>query len=303
MGDRVLDLKPEELASIHPKDLLESIRLSEGRTIIAEIVSHKSPLISEITNGELAAAFGADLLLMNQYDVGRPLIAGIRDSMNFKPLESQKKMAGRAIGITLEPVDWNTPVYGKREILPPGRVASAANARRAHEQGAQLVVLTGNPKTGVTNQAILHSITEIKAEMGMDLIVAAGKMHSAGSLEQGKSALATMEDLEKFILAGADIIIVPAPGTRQGATVEYVSQAADLAHKNKKLLMTAVGTSQESADVETIRTIALYCKMAGADLHHLGDGAFGGMAPPENILEYSIVIRGKRHTYKRMAMR
>lgn len=303
MGDRVLDLKPEELASIHPKDLLESIRLSEGRTIMAEIISHKSPLISEITNGELAAAFGADILLMNQYDVGRPVIAGIKDNMNFKPLESQKKMAGRAIGITLEPVDWNTPVFGKREILPPGRVASAANARRAHEQGAQIVVLTGNPKTGVTNAAIENSIREIKNELGHDIIVAAGKMHAAGSLEQGKSALASIEDLQRFIELGADIIIVPAPGTRQGATVEYVSQAADLAHKNKKLLMTAVGTSQESSDIETIRTIALYSKMAGADLHHLGDGAFGGMAPPENILEYSIVIRGKRHTYKRMAMR
>lgn len=271
--------------------------------MLVEIVSHKSPLISEITNGELAAAFGADILLMNQYDVGRPLIAGIRDNMNFKPLESQKKMAGRAIGITLEPVDWNTPVFGKREILPPGRVASAANARRAHEQGAQMVVLTGNPRTGVTNAAIENSIREIKNELGSDIIVAAGKMHGAGALEQGKSALATIEDMEKFIEAGADILIVPAPGTRQGATVEYVSAVADLAHRNKRLLMTAVGTSQESSDLETIRTIALYSKMAGADLHHLGDGAFGGMAPPENILEYSIVIRGKRHTYMRMAMR
>ena len=67
--------------------------------------------------------------------------------------------------------------------------------------------------------------------------------------------------------------------------------------------MTAIGTSQEGADVETIRQIALMCKMAGADLHHLGDaGSSPGMTNPENIMAYSIAIRGKRHTYNRMAL-
>ena len=46
--------------------------------------------------------------------------------------------------------------------------------------------------------------------------------------------------------------------------------------------------------------IALMCKMAGTDLHHIGDAAIGGM-DPENLMTYSIAIRGKRHTYIRMA--
>ncbi|HLS52722.1 MAG TPA: haloacid dehalogenase-like hydrolase, partial [Tissierellaceae bacterium] len=63
-----------------------------------------------------------------------------------------------------------------------------------------------------------------------------------------------------------------------------------------------IGTSQEGADKQTIRNIALYSKMAGADIHHLGDaGMTVGMATPENIMAYSIAIRGKRHTYRRMA--
>ena len=44
------------------------------------------------------------------------------------------------------------------------------------------------------------------------------------------------------------------------------------------------------------------CKMTGTDLHHLGDAGYGGMALPENILEYGKVIRGIRHTYHRMAV-
>ena len=42
------------------------------------------------------------------------------------------------------------------------------------------------------------------------------------------------------------------------------------------------------------------CKMCGTDLHHIGDA---GWAPvvPDGIMAYSIAIRGKRHTYARMA--
>jgi len=41
--------------------------------------------------------------------------------------------------------------------------------------------------------------------------------------------------------------------------------------------------------------------MAGADLHHIGDAGYTGMAVPENIFAYSVAIRGLRHTYARMA--
>lgn len=52
---------------------------------------------------------------------------------------------------------------------------------------------------------------------------------------------------------------------------------------------------------QTIRQIALNSKMIGADLHHIGDAGYHGIAIPENIMTYSITIRGKRHTYARMA--
>ena len=65
--------------------------------------------------------------------------------------------------------------------------------------------------------------------------------------------------------------------------------------------ITAIGTSQEGADVATIRQIALMCKMTGTDIHHLGDAGYGGMSLPENIQAYSIAVRGIRHTYRRMA--
>ena len=68
------------------------------------------------------------------------------------------------------------------------------------------------------------------------------------------------------------------------------------------LTITAIGTSQEGADVETIKQIALMCKMTGTDIHHIGDAGYPGMAVPENIMAYSVAIRGVRHTYHRMAV-
>ena len=65
--------------------------------------------------------------------------------------------------------------------------------------------------------------------------------------------------------------------------------------------MTCIGTSQEGSDTGTIRRIVLECKMAGTDIHHIGDSGYMGMALAENIFAYSVAIRGVRHTYRRMA--
>lgn len=83
--------------------------------------------------------------------------------------------------------------------------------------------------------------------------------------------------------------------------MEYVRDLVGYAHKLGALTITAIGTSQEGSDKETIRQIALWCKMTGTDIHHIGDSGYVGMALPENIMAYSIAIRGIRHAYHRMA--
>ena len=53
--------------------------------------------------------------------------------------------------------------------------------------------------------------------------------------------------------------------------MEHAAELIKTAHEKGVLAMTTIGTSQEGADEETIRQIALMCKMAGADIHHIGD--------------------------------
>ena len=182
-----------------------------------------------------------------------------------------------------------------------GRYATAENAQRAMEMGVDLIVLTGNPGNGVSNEAIVHSLESIRAQVGEGIVLAAGKMHASGVVGEGGENIITKEDVAAFAAAGADIILLPAPGTVPGITTEYVRGLVSYAHSLGCLTITAIGTSQEGADTATIRQIALACKMTGTDIHHIGDSGYVGMALPENIMAYSVAIRGIRHTYRRMA--
>lgn len=301
--DRILDVRPRDLIHIKGKALLDSIRAAEGRTLICEIVCPVMPLLWDVTNAELVAAFGADIILLNLYDVNAPDIFGIKPQEGESMIQAVKRLTGRAVGINLEPVDSEEPVLGERVYLEPGRIASRENVRRAYEQGVQLITLTGNPKTGVTNGQIEKAIRETRQELGDNIIIIAGKMHGAGTGGEMGKAIIDKDGIGKFLEAGADIILLPAPGTVPGITLDFVKEMGEFIHQRGALLLTTIGTSQEGADEETIKSIALHAKMAGADLHHIGDGGYTGTAIPENIMVYSIVIRGRRHTYRRMAMR
>ena len=183
-----------------------------------------------------------------------------------------------------------------------GRKATLENAKKAAEMGVNFILLTGNPGIGVTNEAIVQTLKLYKQELGEQLILAAGKMHASGIVTEGAENIITKADVQAFAQAGADIILLPAPGTVPGISMDYVRELIAYAHSLGCLTITAIGTSQEGADVATIRQIALMCKMAGTDIHHLGDSGYGGMALPENIMAYSIAVRGIRHTYHRMAI-
>lgn len=261
-------------------------------------------MLGDVTNAEFAAAMGADLLILNLFDVNEPLILGLPDTAPEDTIREVKRLTGRAVGINLEPLE--TDVESSVETnaewqFTSGRAATVENARKAIEMGVDFIVLTGNPGVGVTNSAIIHTLRKFRKEFGDRIMLIAGKMHAAGILSESGENIITEEDTRAFAGAGADVILMPAPGTVPGITTEYIRKLVSCAHKLGKLTITAVGTSQEGADAATIREVALMCKMTGTDLHHLGDSGYVGMALPENILEYGKVIRGVRHTYHRMA--
>ena len=288
MVKRFISSNASEILSMTAPELKQSIKASEGRVILSENVAFKESYIGDVTNAEIARSFGADLILLNGIDIFQPFVAGLDAKEDF--VEELHRLVGRPIGINLEPVDSQAQMAGERLIINEGRQASLATIQRAEELGVDFICLTGNPGTGVTNQAIIDTIRVVKENFSGLLI--AGKMHASGVDEP----VADMEAIAQFIEAGVDIVLAPAVGSVPGFDEQDLKQIVRLAHQKGALVMSAIGTSQESADEDIVKQMAIRNKICGVDIQHIGDSGYGCLAPVENIFAMSKALRGQRHT-------
>lgn len=310
---RIFEVTKSDVMSCEPEALLTMIRHSEGRTLMAETVVSCQPFSEGISNPELASAFGADMITLNAFDLTQPFVEGlyeedaeesdlatmceqhanfIREKSALKlVIKDLKNITGRFIGCNLEPV----PV----EIAyPEGRRVTPANIKAAIELGLDYIVITGNPNTMITEAGIINAIREAVAVAEKRIIIIAGKMHGAGT-----GTDIPTDKIREYCHAGADVIMIPAPYTTPSMSPGTAQALIDVIHQEGKLALCAMGTSQEGADRAIVEQIALNSKMAGADIIHIGDAGFSGIADPENIKYCSIAIRGKRHTYRRIGLR
>lgn len=320
MGKRIIEAGPDELVALQGRALLESIRAAGGRTVAAEIVAFRPPLIDGVSNAGLAAAFGSDIVHLNHYDVDKPLIAGLPSTqeglkawaevgLRVTPTDdvegpvrsflsemglgitigALRILIGRVVGVSLE-------VVAEGILAPPGRQATPETAARAIEQGAAYITLVGTP--AITLKTLQGNVRRLREGLGPEVVLVIGRMPWG---EGDAPAFLSPSEVEALVTTGADVVILPTPGTVPGATLELVGASVTTAHQLGALAEVSIGTSQESADVDTVRRLALDGKLTGADIYQIGDGGYGGMAIPENILTFATTIKGKRHTYRRMA--
>lgn len=289
---RLLSAYASDLQMMSALELKQSIQASEGRILLGETVVTAAPLIAGVSNAEMMAAFGCDLLLLNEFDVFSCFIQDFYACDN--PITELKRLTGRPIGINLEPVDETQEVMDEQVVLSSGRKVSPASLQRANELGVDFILLTGNPSTGVSLSAIEGAIR--LAVQHFKGLIFAGKMHGAGLGEAVVHEAALLD----FVAAGADGVLIPAVGTVPGVREDIVAPIVERVKQAGALIVSTIGTSQESADSQTVREFGLSNKRVGADIHHIGDGSYGRMPDPDNILALSLAVRGKRHTYFRM---
>ncbi|MDT3995604.1 haloacid dehalogenase-like hydrolase [Mammaliicoccus fleurettii] len=299
MVKRLISANASDISGFSTEELKQSIKASEGRTVLSEnVVVHMPALVQDITNAEMASAFGADMILLNALDVIEPDIQGLYNE-EYKgtgnAVQDLKHFVGRPIGVNLEPVDDKAKMAEVKLDISSGRKATKETFEQAKKLGFDFVCLTGNPATGVTNEHILEAVKIGKTHF--DGLIIAGKMHGSGVDEP----VVNLEAIKQFVEAGADIILVPAVGTVWGVSEDEVREAVQVAHRNGALVMSAIGTSQEGSDEATIREIAIKNKTLGVDIQHIGDAGYGGLAPVENIYALSKAIRGQRHTVSRIS--
>jgi hypothetical protein len=303
---RILDCTKSDFEKMNAMDLKEAIFSSEGRTIMAQHLVKAGPgQIDGITNAELEAAFGADMIMLNTYNLADKTKNPGMLGMELKDL---KKLINRPIGIYLECPDANVAVAGKKaeELLTNGRVASAENLNKCLEQGTDFIVLGGNPGSGTSFETIIAATKTAKNIVGDKTLICAGKWED-GTIEKvlgdPLAKRPAKEIIKELIDAGADVITLPAPGSRHGISVDMIRECVEFVHSYKPgtLALVFLNSSVEGTDIETIRLIALKMKETGADIHAIGDGGLAGGTIVENLYQLSISIRGRRFTYKRMA--
>ena len=181
-------------------------------------------------------------------------------------------------------------------------VATRETFLRAREEGVRCIQVD-TLASGLTDE-FPQRIREIRELVGPDMILHVARSHGSGILNvENDRGLIDEDEVISLIQAGVDIIGFPAPGSYPGWDVATCKHYVDLGHAHGAVVVLGVHTSQEGSNPETLEQIALMAKMAGADMHDLGDCGFNeSMIDPMNILRYGVAIRGKRHHYRRMAM-
>ena len=245
MTKRLIDTTATELSSYSKSDLLTSIADSEGRTLAAETIGTVTPMLVNITNAEFVTSLGADLIMLNIFDVDQPVIQGLPHVSPEDTIREVKRLTGRMVAINLEPATIKNNNEESVWNLTTGRQATVDNARKAADMGVDMIVLTGNPGVGVDNEAIMQALSKLKDAVGDRVILTAGKMHASGIISEAGEKILTEKDIVDFIDAGADVILLPAPGTVPGITMEYAGKLIKKAHEKGALAMTTIGTSQK----------------------------------------------------------
>lgn len=286
---RLISANSSDVLNMSAEALKLSIKASEGRVVLSENYAARESFVGDISNSEIAKACGADLILLNGVDVFNPdLFAVETEGVNF--VKSLHDLVGAPIGVNLEPVDTHAEMLESRFEISKGRQATLETITEIKRLGMDFVCFTGNPGTGVTNEAIIESVK--LAKNNFSGLIIAGKMHGAGT----SGPILDQATLESFIAAGADIILAPAVGTVPGFDDQELKDIVRYAHAHDTLVMSAIGTSQEGATPQLIADIALRNKICGVDIQHIGDAGYSGLAPVENIFALGVALRGIRHT-------
>ena len=292
VSPRIFDLPRADLTTLAGRALEDCVRASEGRTMVAEVFAAAPGLVEGVHNAELMATHGADVIVLNLVEASwsPPSTWSFPSLGQMGDLRELAATIGRPVGVNLEPDP-------RGDLIPLQRRATADNAVALQDAGTALFVLTANPGTGASYADLADATKDLRDAVGDDAAIWVGKMHHAGRPEP-----VTPEALLAVVDAGASGVLVPVPGTVPGVTRELATAATEAVHERGVVVLGTIGTSQEGAPEGLAHTLALVAKEVGVDAHHVGDAGYHGVGDPHLLHAYSLAVRGRRHTWRRMAL-
>lgn len=297
MTVRLLDAVASQLTTMKAAALKDAIRLSDGRTVAAEVIcTHQSP-VDGVSHGEIAAAMGADIIVLDQYDSINPRISGAPDwaLQDSAPLAAYQKLLGRPVGVNMIVAEENQGAF------LGGRLVTRANVDRAVQHGVKVIFLYMRPQIGGTHAQMVEHARLIKSTH-VDSVMLIGVPTFSKPAPRNPDAIAAyQQEVSDLLAAGCEGIGLPMPGTKSGWTVEAASAIVDDIHQHNGLAWLFITASVEGAPQEVMYQLALLAKSIGADAYRIDEAGLAGMPSPENILAFSLAIRGRQHTFRRMA--
>ena len=316
---------PQEMLALKASELKEAIRLSEGRVVTTLSRVRGPNYLQYVTNAEVCAAFGSDILYLDTYNPRKPYFPGLvsknpEDDEPFRDVQIQigkgwtareiRALVGRPLSASMM---FDPPSYGGHTIDTGYADSQERNVaglpmttwddfELAIDQGFDIIHMGG---WGEPKQYCETTRDMVKRAAGR-VIIHSGIPHGPGLIYAKDEPynirnLLTPDFAKALADTGADIIDVPAAGSLPGFTVEYVRTLADIIHKAGALVNVGIHNSQEGTDVETIKRIAIDNRTAGADMCMLGDaGVNENVALPDVLNSVCVAVKGKQYTYRRM---
>ena len=92
---RFLDCTASDFEKMNKAELLEAISASEGRLLVCETIGTMQPMLGDVTNAEFVASMGADIILLNIFDVNKPVVQGLPEVEEKDVIRKVKELTGR----------------------------------------------------------------------------------------------------------------------------------------------------------------------------------------------------------------
>ena len=182
MSKRILDCYASDFAHFTKKDLLESIRKSEGRVLACETIGTVQPMLGNVTNAECVSAMGADIVLLNMFDVQKPAIRGLPETEPENVVRLLKKLTGRPVELVQG--DYTNIKITTREDLPRkengGKTMRIGHGYDVHRlvEGRKLIL--GGVEVPYEKGLLGHSDADVLAHAVMDAVLGAAALGDIG---------------------------------------------------------------------------------------------------------------------------
>ena len=191
---RLLTATPSEVLSMSGRELLQAIKMSEGRVLRAGARVRGPNLIDGVTNAEVVAAFGADMINLDTYELDNPYIPGWDSKNPRDDVESKKiqvpmgrgytvreieEIVGRPISLLMLVANSELGIERSKQFYG-NIIADEETLTKAKEQGVRMIQLDCLAE-GIS-EYFPREIKKIRRIVGDDMIIQVSRSHGSGIL-------------------------------------------------------------------------------------------------------------------------